>query len=51
MTRFITCNGRRFLLIDGRRVWLEEPPVEILPDLLRLSLLDNEINHPTTSRL
>ena len=27
-------GGKLFAIEDGRRVWLEEPPADVLPDLL-----------------
>lgn len=38
-------GGRRFLIIDGRRVWLDHPPEDLLADL-SISLRCSEINHP-----
>jgi hypothetical protein len=38
-------GGRRFLVIDGRRVWLDTPPEDVLADL-NISLRCAEINHP-----
>jgi hypothetical protein len=29
----INASGRQFLVINGRRVWLETPPANVLPDL------------------
>jgi hypothetical protein len=29
----VTSCGRRFLIVNGRRVWLSQPPATILPDL------------------
>jgi hypothetical protein len=31
----INASGRQFLVVNGRRVWLETPPADVLPDLLR----------------
>lgn len=33
-TQRITASGRRFLVIDGIRRWLDQPPAQVLPDLL-----------------
>jgi hypothetical protein len=30
----LVAGGRRFLLINGRRRWIDLPPAETLPDLI-----------------
>ena len=32
--QMVQCGGKLFVIEDGRRVWLEEPPADVLPDLL-----------------
>jgi hypothetical protein len=33
--RRVQCpGGLQFLVINGRRMWLEQPPAKVLPDLL-----------------
>jgi hypothetical protein len=31
----VIATDRRFLIKNGRRVWLDHPPAHIIPDLLR----------------
>jgi hypothetical protein len=33
--KLVMASGRRFLVKDGRRIWLDQPPAKILPELLR----------------
>lgn len=30
----VDADGKSFWIINGRRVWREPPPIEVLPDLL-----------------
>ena len=32
--RYVVCDGNRFQIVDGRRVWLSTPPPHIQRDLL-----------------
>jgi hypothetical protein len=31
----VFCSGQPFVIIRGRRVWIDAPPVDRLPDLLQ----------------
>jgi hypothetical protein len=31
----VVCNGQPFVIVCGRRVWVDAPPSNVLPDLLR----------------
>jgi hypothetical protein len=32
--KLVMASGRRFLVKDGRRIWLDQPPARLFPDLL-----------------
>lgn len=32
--QLVTCSSRHFAIVEGRRLWLQQPPAELLPDLL-----------------
>jgi hypothetical protein len=32
--KLVMASGRRFLVKDGRRIWLDQPPARLVPDLL-----------------